>query len=398
MDKHLRVVLSNETYPPDVNGSATFTERLARGLTKAGHKVLVIAPNTKFKDEIEKDETGFEIFRLKSIPLKIIHPYFRFVYQNGLRIKLTKKIKEFDPDIIHIQNHFALGRTLLKIARKTGVPIIGTNHFMPENLLQYVPEFAHDDVRKLMWSDFKKVYSKLDFVTSPSQAAIDLLKKIGLKNKMAAISNGIDLSRFKKFPPDKDLIAKYKINRNIPALLFVGRIEVDKNIDTLLKAAAIVLRRTPIQLILVGSGKNEQEFKDLANKLGIENKVIFTGRMDDGDLDRIYSLADVYMGTGTAELQGLSVMEAMAEGLPVIAANAVALPELVKDGYNGYLFKMNENDLADKIIKILSDKKRLKEMGENSFKAIQYHDVKNTIAKFVDLYKKIITEKRQVKK
>ncbi|MCL4437667.1 hypothetical protein M1513_01350, partial [Patescibacteria group bacterium] len=71
--------------------------------------------------------------------------------------------------------------------------------------------------------------------------------------------------------------------------------------------------------------------------------------------------------------------------------------ELNKDGYNGYLFKMNENDLADKIIKILSDKKRLKEMGENSFKAIQYHDVKNTIAKFVDLYKKIITEKRQVK-
>ncbi|MCL4437624.1 glycosyltransferase, partial [Patescibacteria group bacterium] len=379
---------------PDVNGSATFTERLARGLTKAGYKVLVIAPNTKFKDEIEKDETGFEIFRLKSIPLKIIHPYFRFVYQSGLRAKLAKKIKEFNPDIIHIQNHFALGKTLLKIARKTGVPIIGTNHFMPENLLQYVPEFAHDDIRKLMWSDFRKVYSKLDFVTSPSQAAIDLLKKIGLKNRMAAISNGIDLSRFKKFPPDKYLMAKYKINKNIPVLLFVGRIEVDKNIDMLLKAVAIVLKKTPVQLILVGSGKNEQEFQDLAKELNIENEVVFAGRLDDGNLDKIYSLADVYMGTGTAELQGLSVMEAMAEGLPVIAANAVALPELVKNGYNGYLFELNEKDLAEKIIKILADKKRLKEMGENSLKAIQDHDVKNTIAKFVDLYKKVIEERR----
>ena len=80
----------------------------------------------------------------------------------------------------------------------------------------------------------------------------------------------------------------------------------------------------------------------------------------------------------------------MAEGLPVIAANAVALPELVRDSYNGYLFEMNEKDLADKIIKILSDKKQLKEMGDNSLKAIQSHDVKATIAKFVDLYKEII--------
>jgi glycosyltransferase involved in cell wall biosynthesis len=256
MAQQLKIVLSNETYPPDVNGSATFTERLARGLTRAGHKVLVVAPNTKFKDESEKDETGFEIFRLKSIPLKIIHPYFRFVYQSGLRGKLAKKIKDFNPDIIHIQNHFTLGRMLLKIAKKMSIPIIGTNHFMPENLLQYVPDFAQDDARKLMWSDFKKVYGKLDFVTSPSRAAIDLLKKIGLKNKMLAISNGIDLGRFKKFPPDQNLIKKLGINKNIPVLLFVGRIEVDKNIDALLKALAIVLKKMSVQLILVGSVRN----------------------------------------------------------------------------------------------------------------------------------------------
>ncbi len=392
MAKNLKIVLSNETYPPDVNGSATFTERLARGLTRAGNKVLVIAPNVRFRDESEKDETGFEIFRVKSIPLKIIHPYFRFVYQSGLRGKLAVKIKEFNPDIIHIQNHFTLGRTLLKIAKKMDIPIVGTNHFMPENLLQYVPEFAQDDVKKIMWSDFKKVYGKLEFVTSPSQAAIELLKKIGLKNKMAAISNGIDLNRFKKLPPDQKLIKKYKINKSIPLLLFVGRIEVDKNIGTLLMAVAIVLKKMPVRLILVGSGKNEEEFKNLAKELGIQNSVVFTGRLDDNDLDKIYSLADVYMGTGTAELQGLAVMEAMAEGLPVLAANAVALPELVKDGYNGYLFEMNKNELADKIIKILSDKKLLKEMGGNSLKTIRFHDAKNTISKYIDLYKKIIAE------
>jgi glycosyltransferase involved in cell wall biosynthesis len=132
----------------------------------------------------------------------------------------------------------------------------------------------------------------------------------------------------------------------------------------------------------------------LAKDLGIQDSVVFTGRLDDGDLDKIYSLADVYMGTGTAELQGLAVMEAMAEGLPVLAANAVALPELVKDGYNGYLFEMNEEDLAKKIIKILSDKKLLKEMGKNSLKTIQIHDIKNTISKFVDLYKEVIATHR----
>ena len=392
MKKQLKIVIVSETYPPDMNGASIFTQRLARELSKRGNSVMVIAPNFKFQDETEKDGDNLRIFRVRSWSAKPVHPYFRVVDMMGLRGRMKKQITKFKPDIIHIQNHFLLGSTALKIGKSLDIPVMGTNHFMPENLLQYIPEFIHGEAKKMLWRHFKKVYKNLDFITSPSHAALKMVKDKGLKNEMAVISNGIDLNKFKKHPQDKNLMKKYSIADDLPILLFVGRMEQDKNIDLLLRAAKIALKKTKFKIVLVGRGKNDKEFEKLSKKLGLEESVVFTGRIDDEELEKMYSLANVYMATGSAELQGIAVMEAMTAGLPVLAINAIALPELVYNGENGYLFEKDAKDLADKIITILKDKKSLVGMSKKSLEIISAHDVSKTIIQFEELYRKVISK------
>ncbi len=392
----LRILLANETYPPDTNGSAIFTQRLARGLVGRGHRVVVVAPGIKFKDQTGFDEEqGFEIFRIKSIPIKPLHPYFRIVYKANIDIKLERLVRSFKPNIIHIQNHFTLGKACLHTATKLDISIIGTNHFMPQNLLEYFPKVLGSRISHFMWNDFMKVYGEVDYVTTPSYAGLKILKEVGLEDRIEVISNGIDLERFERRPVKSSLFEKFEIKRDLPIFLFAGRLEKDKNIDLILRATSIVLKKKNVQVVIVGRGKDEREFKNLAKKLNLDSAVVFTGRIEQDYLRSMYSLADVYIGSGSAELQGIAVMEAMAAGLPVLALNAVALPELVQDGVNGFLFELNEEDLAEKMLGILGDKTKLRTMGKNSLEIIKSHDIRITIAKYEELYMKIISGGRR---
>ncbi|MEK7447320.1 MAG: glycosyltransferase [Patescibacteria group bacterium] len=393
--KKMRILIANETYPPNLNGAATFTQRLAQNLSKKGHIVAVIAPGLKFGDHLEIDNCGVAIHRVRSLPVKMVHPNFRVIVKPDIYTAVRKIVKDFKPDVIHIQNHFTLGRACIKAAEKTHTPIIGTNHFMPDNLVQFAPSFAEGTMIRVMWGDFLRVYNKLDYVTAPSKIAIKMIKDIGYDKKAEVVSNGMEFDKFKKRPVSDALLKKYKIFKNIPTFISVGRIEKDKNLDVILEALAIYLKKHKAQLILVGNGKFEKEFKKLAVLLKVEDRVFFTGKISDRELREIYSLADVYIGAGTAELQGLSVMEGMASGLPVLAVNAVALPELVKNGVNGYLFELSAEDLAGKMDKILKDEKRLEKMAQESLKIISEHDIVKTIAKFERIYEKVIEEKKK---
>lgn len=393
--KKMRILIANETYPPNLNGAATFTQRLAQNLSKQGHIVAVIAPGLKFGDHLEIDNYGVAIHRVRSLPVKMVHPNFRVIVKPDIYTAVRKIVKDFKPDVIHIQNHFTLGRACIKAAEKTHTPIVGTNHFMPDNLVQFAPSFAEGTMIRVMWGDFLRVYNKLDYVTAPSKIAVKMIQDIGYEKKAEVVSNGMEFDKFKKRPASEALLKKYKIFKNVPTFISVGRIEKDKNLDVILEALAIHLKKHKAQLILVGNGKFEKEFKKLAALLKIEDRVFFTGKISDRELREIYSLADVYIGAGTAELQGLSVMEGMASGLPILAVNAVALPELVKNGVNGYLFELDAEELAGKMEKILRDKKKLEKMAEKSLKIISEHDVAKTIAKFERIYEKVIKEKKK---
>jgi glycosyltransferase involved in cell wall biosynthesis/membrane protein DedA with SNARE-associated domain len=389
--RQLRILIANDTYPPQLNGAAVSTQRLVHGLAGRGHSVFVIAPNTGFADEMQREQVNGSnveatVYRVGSIPVRPLHPQFRVTNWVGIKSKLERIVQDFQPDIIHIQNHFILGKACLKIARKQGIPIIGTNHFMPDNLFEFIPGTLRQTISSIMWNDFLKTYNQLDFVTSPSAAAQKMIVDVGLTARTRIISNGIELEKYQKVAPPEGLFQKYRIHRDRPTFLCVGRLEKDKNVPLIIKATARVAEKTEVQTVIVGKGKDEAEFKALARKLGLDNTVIFTGAVPNEDVRSLYNIANVYIGAGSAELQGIAVMEAMATGLPILAANAVALPELVKDGENGFLFASNENDLADKMLKILSQEDKWKSMAENSLSYIQAHDMQQALSQFEALY------------
>jgi len=265
---------------------------------------------------------------------------------------------------------------------------------MPDNLLEYLPAIVAKKANDIMWKDFVKIYNQLDYVTSPSLAAKALIKKIGLKNNIAVISNGVNLNKFKPTKVKTEDFVKFNLDKNIPIFIFVGRLEKDKNVDLIIEATKLVLKKRKIQVVIIGKGKDENEFRRIAQDLKLGKNIIFANEVSDNDLRKLLNLADVYIGSGSAELQGIAVMEAMAMSLPILALNAVALPELVKSGVNGFLFELNKYDLADKMLKIISDQSKLENMGKQSRLLIEKHDQKHVIEKFEKLYQKIIKDKR----
>jgi len=146
------------------------------------------------------------------------------------------------------------------------------------------------------------------------------------------ISCGIDLDRFKPTNDGAYLERRFAIPTDKPVLLYVGRLDKEKRIDIILRALPDILRVTNVHLVLAGVGKEKQKLEELTEKLGIRKAVTFTGFVPDEDLQNIYRIGDLFVTAGIAELQSIVTMEAMASGLPVVAVNVMALPELVHDG------------------------------------------------------------------
>jgi glycosyltransferase involved in cell wall biosynthesis len=206
------------------------------------------------------------------------------------------------------------------------------------------------------------------------------------------VSNGIDLKRFSGHNDGKYLKQKLALP-DAPTFLFVGRLDKEKNIDVFIKALSLLKDSYQFHAVIVGQGKEEKPLKSLALELGVLERLTFTGYLPKKDLPNIYDVADIFVMPSIAELQSLVTMEAMASGLPVVGADAVALPHLIHDGVNGFLFHPgNESDMAAKLAKLLSDTKLRKKMGEESLILIKAHDVSQVVEKVEEIYKKVIQE------
>jgi len=386
----MRILIATDTYYPDVNGAAYFTYRLATILAQRDHNVFVMCPSQSLRNMVSNDK-GITVYGIRSIHI----PVYQNFRVSTLFISRTirRAIEEISPDIVHIQNHFLIGKRVVSAAKKLGIPIIGTNHFMPENLVHYLhlPEIAERRLRKFAWGQCIRTFKQLDFVTTPTRTAVALLKNAGFSKDVMPISCGIDLERFK--PTNNGLYLKqiFAIPVNTPVLLYVGRLDKEKRIDLILRALPDILRVTDVHLVLAGIGKEKQKLEELTEKLGIQKAVTFTGFVPDEDLPNIYKIADLFVIAGIAELQSIVTMEAMASGLPVVAVNAMALPELVHDGENGYLFSDGDHQmLAEKIIAILSNQSMRMQMSKKSLEIIQDHDINKIIEKYESIYNEIV--------
>jgi glycosyltransferase involved in cell wall biosynthesis len=396
----MKVILGTESFKPNVSGVAVATEILANNLSKAGHEVFVFCPGVKDKDYIDKDFKDFTVMRLKSIP----NPFRQgFRVTSASKKDLYNKVIEIQPDIIHLQDIATIGTNLRNIGKELNVPVVITNHFSLEFALSYVRfRFLMPIAKKFLIKYLVNFYNKCDYVVTPTQTIADQVISWGTKTPVIAISNGIFFDKFAKKLPKKE-IQKFKLDFHIPnnqIVLYVGRVDRDKSIDVLIKAIPDILKSVNAHFVIAGTGDLVEEMEKLVDELNVRKNVTFLGRLDNTkpEFIALYKSASVFAIPSTIETQSLVTLEAMSAGAPVVGAEANALPEIIRNGLNGYLFTPGDSkEMADKIVKILKNKKMAHKMSDHSMDLASHHEMSKTFDTMLNLYFKAIKEKQNKK-
>lgn len=387
----MRILIASDLHWPTLNGIAMFGRNLATGLAARGHEVLVIAPSQTGKKHIETFE-NHKVARTASLPFPF---YQNFKISTSPQFEVKKIIADFKPDIIHIQTPLGIGRAVLNIGKKLGIPIVATNHAMPENLienLKLLAPFARP-ISYILKEYGTRFHNNTDYVTLPTMAAIKMFGEntAAVKVPVEAVSNGIDLSAYKPGKCNPELFKKYNIPTDKPIVLYIGRLDSEKHLDVLLQAFAHVHQAVDAHLVMVGSGNDSENLQRLAHDLAIEQYVTLTGRVSDEDKINLYRCGTVFAMPSPAELQSIVMLEAMATGLPTVAVNAGALYELCQDGKNGFLTPADDVDeMAAGILKLLKDPKLAARMGKESLAIAKTHNLEHTLDRYEEIYKEVL--------
>lgn len=386
----MKILIAADLNYPVINGVATFTRNLAKGLASRGHEVLVIAPSQTGRRYKEVDE-NYVVTRTIAVPLPL--------YQN-IRASLTpmrevkKIIDEFEPDIIHIQMLMWIGQAAMKYGNKVGIPIVSTNHAMPENLMDNLKLLAPlaRPINYMLRDYGRRFHSKADFVTMPTQSAIGMFRIAEkMTVPMKAVSNGIDLSRFTTDPAPAEIYKKYGLPTDTPIITYVGRTDAEKHLSVLVKAFHRVLKNEKAHLLIVGDGSDADNLKGLVKSLKIKSNVTFAGRVPEEDLAPLHKVGTIFAMPSPMELQSIATLEAMASGKPVVAVDAGALKELCQNQKNGFLCEQdNDMQIAEGIVKILRDPALHKKFSEASLQIAKENDLDYTLDQFIAIYEDLI--------
>lgn len=410
----MKIVIATAVYYPQINGVAMFSHNLAVGLAKRGNEVMVICPSQTGKNYTRMVD-GVKTVYLKSTTMKVypdqVHSVApkkkilgmelpRILYKHGFKVsvfpmrQVKKALDSFKPDVVHIQISDLIGISVAMYARKHKIPVVTTAHNQPEVLTEplHMPEFVRRPVNALLSAYFVNRQSKSDYVTMPTELAIEnLLDGRDLGVPVKAVSNGVDLSGFKPGKVSSVVREKYNIPAGVPVALCVGRVDPEKNVEMVINAFAETLESVPNALLaIVGDGVDRLRLQGLAKKMGLEKSVRFYGRVIPPDLYDFYKMGWAFVTGSEIETQGIVLIEAAASGLPLIAVNAGAVADVCLDGKNGELLLPGDVDgMAEAMVRILSDADLRKKYSAKSLEIAREHDFEHTLDEFEKIYKEV---------
>jgi 1,2-diacylglycerol 3-alpha-glucosyltransferase len=374
-----------------MNGQAVFTTNLAEGLAKRGHTVRVVVDSATFQPS-QTTMRGVMVDALRSYGFNFFHANVKFSPFPGKQV--GRLLEQFHPDIVHIQDHYPICWAATFKAKRRGIKIVGSNHFVPENVAPYFPFYRQ--VKPVadwfLWRWLLLVYRQVDAITAQSRAAATLIKEQGLRMPVLPISCGIDLEFLAPTGHEtrEFYCRRYGLDAHKKLFLFLGRIDGEKRVDLLLQAMR-ELKRDDVQLAVAGRGRVEKEMRQMAASFRLGERVHFTGYIPPEDIPGLLNSVDIFIMPSEAELLSISTLEAMACAKPVLLANALALPELVEDGVNGYLFKPGDvPDLVRLMNQTADQPERWQAMGIASREMAKPHSLEGVIDKFESLYTQLI--------
>ena len=342
----MRIGLFTDTYFPQVSGVATSIRTLKTELEKLGHTVFIFTTTDKDVNRYE----DWQIIRIPSVPFFAFKD--RRIAYRGFSTAL-EIARQYQLDIIHTQTEFSLGLLGVWIAKELRIPVVHTYHTQYEDYVRYIakgmvirPSMVKYIVRGFM--------SDLDGVICPSEIVYDLLVKYKVKVEKRVIPTGIELAKFER--PEitseniADLRGKLGISNQETMLLSLSRVSYEKNIQAVLAALPAVLEENPdVKLVVAGDGPYLSDLKAQAKRLNIIDVVIFTGMIAPSETALYYKAADFFISASTSETQGLTYLESLASGTPIIAHGNPYLDNVINDKMFGTLY-YEERDLAGAIL------------------------------------------------
>jgi 1,2-diacylglycerol 3-alpha-glucosyltransferase len=376
-------------YHPVVNGVVRSVAAFREVLMKQGHNVFVFAQS----DGDYKDTEPF-IFRYPSLPLPLpgdisaALPVSPFVEQLLPALKL---------DVIHTHHPILLGQTAARRAKELGLPLVFTFHTQYWEYTHYVPfpqEAIQDFIKNRVHKWLRDYMRKCQHIIIPSESMKEILvRDYGLENHYTVIPTGTNLEPFQR--ANGKALRKKNGWQKDTVLISIGRLAPEKNWDTLLQAFARLLPEHPkLRLVIIGDGPGREDLEQLAEEVGVANRVTFTGALPFDQIPTYLKAADIFTFASVTETQGLVTIEAMAAGLPVVAVNASGTRDIVKHGKQGFLVDNDADALAKGIRKLLSDPERLGRFRENALKRASQFDINRLGQQLVEVYEQAIEAKK----
>ena len=353
----MRIVQFSDSFLPIMDGVGNVVYQYALNMGARGHECYVVAPQT---DTGYRGNYPFEIVDYIGLPLFRMKSYT--IGMPALDMHCQNRLNAIEADIVHVHSPFVAGQAGIAYAQKNGLPIVGTFHS------KYYDDFLQvtgiELLAKVGVKHVVNFYEKCDEVWAVSASSADTLRGYGYQGDIRMMPNGTDIRPLSE-EKSLEVVEQYGLAGDESVLLFVGQINWKKNLRRVLEACAKL--ETPFRLMIAGQGPHEKEVRQLAEKLGIAERTVFTGHLTDPDtLNALYRRADLFLFPSLYDTSGLVVREAAAMGTPSVTVQGSSAAECIVDGENGLLCADDSDDLARVVNAALADPDALRRMGQRA--------------------------------
>jgi len=355
----MKILYISDVYFPRINGVSTSIRTFVKQMQSLGHEVHLIAPDYAAGTE---DESW-----IKRIPARNIYfdPEDKLMKWGAVMQKLPELRRE-NYDLIHVHTPFVAHYLGLRLARELNVPCVETYHtFFEDYLHHYLPWIPKMIARGIARSISKRQCNAVDAIVAPSAPMLSVLRAYGVKAAAEVIPTGLQEHSFKEADGEAFRI-KYGIPLDRPMLLFVGRVAFEKNIGFLLEMTKVLIEQHPDALLVVaGQGPAEKSLHKQAADLGLDSNIKFIGYLDrNTELNACYQAADIFVFSSKSETQGLVLLEAMAQGTPVVAIAELGTASILIEGRGALIAPDNIEGFADKVHYLLKYPQDRYELGK----------------------------------
>lgn len=387
----MKILLAIDAFPPVVDGAVTGLLNLTKCYKQRGHEVHFVVP---YHPETPA-QNGSVLFETYSLPFPTYDPYRLAL---PIAFPVRTQAKNFDFDLVHVNSPFGVGIVARNLAAERKIPCLFTFHTLfAEASMQYtswLERFLSRPIRTYL----RHFSNAADHVVTPSEAVKEVLLKYGVTKPIDVIPTGIDpqtvTTNFKT-----DIRKKYGIPPEVPILLFVGRLASEKNPSWLFSALADASRKgLGFHCLIVGKGPARSGFEDLVKKEKLQNKVTFTGYLSQEEMIQCYANSDLFCMPSLIECLCLAAIEAMMNGLPVLAVRAMGLQQIVQNGLNGLLTDPNPNAFSEGLSRLLVDHEKRKEMGQEALRLSRQMTGEICADRYITLYEKLIKDQKGLAK